>query len=80
MKKLFFTLAFASLVVVSCSKDDDDNKMDCFDCKLQGTTVKFCYTSGDDFYKMTFMGQTQEVPLNGETWEEVKEGLEVLCE
>lgn len=80
MKKLFITLTIASLVFTSCSKDDDGNSADCFDCKIQGSTVKYCYTSGDDFYTMTFMGQTQNVPTDGESWADIKETLQLLCD
>lgn len=80
MKKLFFTLLVTSLIV-SCSKDDDGgSKKDCFDCNLQGTTIKYCYEEGKDFYTVTILGQTTEMPLHGESWSEIKEGYQSLCD
>lgn len=81
MKKLFITLTIASLVFTSCSKDDDGGKKeDCFNCTEMGVTIKYCYTEGNDFYTVTFAGQTVEQPLNGESWSDIKEDLQELCD
>lgn len=79
MKKLTFILltVATSLAFINCSSDDDNGSEDCFDCKMI-ITSKYCYTEGDKFYRVTVAGQTENVPLNGASWSEVKSGLEQL--
>lgn len=83
MKKFVFAVLVAVVMISfsSCSKDDDGgNKKDCFNCSMEGQTIKFCHTEGDDFYTMSAGGQSQEIPLDGDNWEETKDFLQELCE
>lgn len=72
------TAVFATAVTISsCSKKDKD---DCYSCSLDGENVSFCYTEGNDFYTLTISGETQEVPLNGQSWSSVKASKKAICE
>lgn len=76
--------AVASLAFVNCSSDDDKGgSRDCFDCNLMGVNTEYCHTEGDDFYVMTVsiagQSQSENVPLDGASWSDVKEGLELIC-
>lgn len=79
MKKIaFILLAVAgSLSFINCSKDDDGGR-DCFDCNLF-VKMQYCYNEGDDYYTISFLGQHEEVSLDGATWGEVKSGLQEAC-
>lgn len=81
MKKFVFVLmaAASSLAFVNCSGDDDSGSQDCFDCSLMGVNTEYCYTEGEDHYTMTVMGQSEDIPLNGASWADVKEGLQSIC-
>lgn len=79
MKKFaFIFLATAgSLLFVNCSNDDDGGR-DCFECQLF-TQMKYCYNQGDDYYTVSFLGQSERVSLDGASWSEVKNGLQEAC-
>lgn len=81
MKKLtFILLAVAgSMAFVNCSSDDDKGGSDCFDCGFMGIETKYCYNEGNDYYTVTVMGQSENVPLEGASWSDVKEGLQAVC-
>lgn len=81
MKKLTFILltVASSLAFVNCSSDDDKGGgEDCFDCNFIVNT-KYCYVDGNDYYTVTVMGETENVPLEGASWSDVKEGLQMVC-
>lgn len=81
MKKLtFILLAVAgSLAFVNCSSDDDKGGgKDCFECNLI-LTMEYCYEEGNDYYTVTVMGEKENVPLDGESWADIKAGLQQAC-
>lgn len=79
MKKIafIFMILAGSLAFTNCSSDDDNGGADCFDCELLGATL--CHTEGDDFYTITVQGHTENVPLEGESWEEIKSDMQDFC-
>ena len=83
--KNFRLLSMTALVVFSmltaCSSDDDSGPtQDCFDCVVEGQTSTYCYTTGDDFYTVTSGDQEIEVDLmEGQTWAQTKQGLQMIC-
>lgn len=85
MKKFIYaSMAVAAMAFVSCSDDDDSsseaaNATDCFECTTIAGDMKYCYTEGDDYYTMTVMEIDTEMPLNGQSWEDTKQGLQMLC-
>ncbi|NLN32224.1 MAG: hypothetical protein GX159_01340 [Flavobacteriaceae bacterium] len=81
MKKLtFILLAVAgSLAFVNCSSDDDKGGKDCFDCNMI-VTAKYCYEDGNDYYTVEVMGQSENIPLEGESWANIKAGLQEICD
>lgn len=78
---LMVVATFGSIALMNCSSDDNkDSKQDCFNCsEMGGVTTKFCYTEGDNFYTLTAAGQSQKIPLQGATWEDVKKTLKEAC-
>lgn len=80
MKKIafIFTILAGTLAFTNCSSDDDKGSTDCFDCDLF-VTATYCHTDGDDFYTMTVAGQTENIPMEGESWEEIKAALQQVC-
>ena len=85
MKKILFLIAVTAITFTSCKKDDPKSNEDCFDCttSAQGisTTSTYCYTDGDNFYTVTVSGNSQQVEIpEGSNWEEIKAGLELICD
>jgi uncharacterized lipoprotein NlpE involved in copper resistance len=80
MKKLVFSLmAVASLALVGCSDDDDENK--CASCELLGVSVEAC-DNGNGTVTVSSMGESQVLPveeLDGQTAAEYVEALEQGC-
>ena len=54
-----------------------DSTQDCYTCVSEAT--QYCYTEGADFYTSTVNNNETQVPLNGQTWAEVRTGLEENC-
>ncbi|MFA5618690.1 MAG: hypothetical protein WDA08_00140 [Weeksellaceae bacterium] len=81
MKKIAIIcmMAFGSMAFMACSSDDGGSGPECFDCSIMGFTTKYCYTAGDDFYTMEVMGVSEEIPLEGANWNDIKSILQQAC-
>lgn len=82
MKKLTFILlaVVGSMAFVNCSSDDDKGGgKDCIECNMI-ITAKYCHVDGDDFYTVEVMGETESVPMDGESWADIKAGLQAACD
>lgn len=79
---LYMTALVVFATLTACSSDDDSGPAsDCLNCSVSGVPTNYCYVAGSEFYTITIAGQPIEVDLEeGETWEEVKEGLQTLCD
>lgn len=80
MKKLVFSLmVVASLALVGCSDDEDENK--CASCELLGVSVEAC-DNGNGTVTVTSLGQSEVIStddLDGQTAAEYVEALEQGC-
>lgn len=80
MKKLVFSLmAVASLVLVGCSDDDDENK--CASCNVLGVSIEAC-DNGDGTVTVSGAGESEVISgeqLEGQTAAEYVEALEQGC-
>jgi len=84
MKKIILTVAvICSALFVACSSDDngDDNSQVCETCTIEaeGITVETEYCDNEDgTVTATTQGQEQIIELNGISFEDFIEGIELL--